>query len=98
MPDLAKFVFDAHHAKQILDELALRLKAFNSLESVPPHIRDVIDEALAGRGFEFAYTDTGSTLAAATGERLIKVQLAGKLHSALATLRTMQRDDVIGHA
>lgn len=68
-----------------LAELRLRLEAFDSLESVPSHVRKVLDECLAGRGLEFAYVDAGSAVAA--GERLLKIRLAGSLETALAALR-----------
>jgi hypothetical protein len=85
-------IFDANHAKALFAELALRL---DSLESVPTEIRNVVEEALAGRGFEFTYVR--SSTAGTAGDGLIHVQIAGKLNEALTTLRAMQGDIGLGH-
>jgi len=84
---MVTLVFDEGHYKLLLRELFDLLKAFDSLESVPEHIRAVLKECFAGRGFEFSYTDDGTALP--TGERLIKVHIGGKLLDALSALRAM---------
>jgi hypothetical protein len=96
MSGQAKVVFDEGHARKLFAELAIRLKAFDSFESVPEHVRSVLKECLAGRGFEFAYTSAGAALSA--GEGLVKIRIAGNLEGALATLRAMQGDDIVSHA
>lgn len=93
---MATLAFDVAHARRILTELALRLEAFDSFESIPSEIRDVIDEALAGRGFEFSYVRGGA--AGGAGDRLLKVQIVGALDEALSALRAMQGDLRVAHA
>lgn len=92
---VARLVFDSAHAEAMLDELSLRLKAFNSFELVPDEVRSMIEESLSGSGLEFAHLDDGTTTGA--GERFLKVRIVGRLERALSTLRAMQ-GDVVGHA
>jgi hypothetical protein len=89
------FVFDDSHAHELMAELAARLEAFDSFESVPCEIRHVIEEAVAGRGFEFAYLDDGPAFAA--GERLVRVKICGDVQNALMALRAMQCDGFVSH-
>lgn len=90
-----KLLFDAAHAEKLFSELSLRLEAFDSFESIPSYIREMVSEFLAGRGFEFTYHGLGTTLPA--GERFIKVEVGGKLNDALSALRAMQGKLGINH-
>ena len=92
-----KFEFDEGHAKNLFAELALRLKAFDSFERVPEHIRAMLQECLTGSGFEFTYLEAGPALRIPTGERLVEIRIGGRIHDALAALRAMQFETSVAH-
>jgi hypothetical protein len=95
MSDTAKFVFDEGHARKLFAELARRLEAFDSFESIPEHVRAMLKECLAGSGFEFTYADAGITTR--TGERLTKIRIGGRVHDALTALRAIEFDKGVAH-
>jgi hypothetical protein len=88
-------LFDADDFQRRLDELFLRLKAWDSFEAIPEPVRNILDDCLSGRGFEFAYVRGRAT--SSTGDGLLKIQVVGKLDEALATLRAMQGDVCVAH-